>query len=97
MAEHLTLTMPADCTLRTAQALQDDVLAAIEGGSRLVLDCAAIERTDITFVQLVAAAARTAGRRGLTLDLTNLPYPVVTAFRRAGIAPHAPFDAAPAL
>lgn len=97
MAEHVTLTMPADCTLRTAQALQGDLLAAVEGGSRLVLDCAAIERVDVTFVQLVVAAARTAGRRGLALDLTNLPDTVAAAFRRAGIAPHAPFDATPAL
>ena len=47
--------------------------------------------------RLVVAAARTAGRRGLTLDLTNLPDTAAAAFRRAGIAPHDPFDATPAL
>ncbi|TXN56130.1 anti-anti-sigma factor, partial [Methylobacterium sp. WL18] len=31
------------------------------------------------------------------LDLTNLPDTAAAAFRRAGIAPHAPFDATPAL
>ncbi|MCJ2091863.1 STAS domain-containing protein [Methylobacterium sp. J-072] len=96
MAEPVTLTMPPDCTLRTAQALQADLLAALDGASGLALDCAAIETVDVTFVQLVVAAARSAAPRGVTLDLINLPDIVAAAFRRAGFAPHAPFETAPA-
>ncbi|MCJ2117922.1 STAS domain-containing protein [Methylobacterium sp. J-001] len=98
MAEPVTFTMPSDCTLRTAQALRTDLLAALEGAAGLVLDCAAIEAVDVTFVQIVVAAAKAAAARGAPLDLTNLPDAAAAAFRRAGLAPHAPFAAAvPAL
>lgn len=94
MAETLTLTMPAVCTLRTAQALRGDLLAALERASGLVLDCTAIETVDVTFVQLVVTAARSTASRGITLDLTNLTDPVAAAFRRAGFEPHTPFETA---
>jgi phospholipid transport system transporter-binding protein len=41
----------------------------------------------------VVAAAKSAGARGATLDLTNPPDAVAAAFRRAGFTPHAPFAA----
>ncbi|MCJ2127071.1 STAS domain-containing protein [Methylobacterium sp. J-077] len=94
MAEPVTLTMPPDCTLRTAQALRADLLAALDGASGLALDCAAIETVDVTFVQLVVAAAKSAASRGTNLDLINRPDAVTAAFRRAGIAPQPPFEAA---
>ncbi len=97
MAEPVTLTMPPDCTLRTAQALRADLLAALNGAAGLVLDCAALETVDVTFVQLVVVAAASAAARGATLDLTNLPDAAAAAFRRAGLAPRPPFAAAPDL
>lgn len=93
MAEPATLTLPPECTLRTAQALQADLLAALDGAPGLLLDCAAVEKVDVTFVQLVVTAAKSAGARGATLDLTNPPDAVAAAFRRAGFTPHAPFAA----
>ncbi len=93
MADPVTLTMPADCTLRNALSLQGALLAALDGAAGLVLDCAAIERVDVTFVQLVVAAARSSAGRGIRVDLSNRPDAVETAFRRAGFAPRAPFEA----
>ncbi|MCJ2072558.1 STAS domain-containing protein [Methylobacterium sp. J-030] len=94
MVEPLTLPMPAECTLRTARAFKEDLSAALDGATVVLLDCAAIEHVDITFVQLVVAAARSSGRRGVTLDLTSPPKAVADAFRRAGFLPHHPFESA---
>ena len=91
MSDRLIVKMPPDCDLRSARALQGDLLAALDRASDVGLDCAAIERVDITFVQLVAAAARSSARRGAAIDLINLTERVESAFRRAGFTPHAPF------
>ncbi|MCJ2088599.1 STAS domain-containing protein [Methylobacterium sp. E-005] len=87
--------MPAQCDLRSVQSLRGEMLAALDAGSALTLDCAAVERADMAFLQLVLAAGRSAARRGATLALTNRTGGLDVAFRRAGLDPSAP--AMPAL
>jgi len=82
--------MPAQCDLRSVQPLRDKMLAALGGNSPVTLDCAAVERADVAFVQLVLAAGRSAARRGATLALTNRTAGLDVAFRRAGLDPSAP-------
>ncbi|MGU3383701.1 STAS domain-containing protein [Methylobacterium sp. D53M] len=92
MSEAPVLTLGPDCTIRTVRALQDTLAAALAGGARLTLDCAAVERADVTFVQIVLAADRTARGRAAGIALVNVPPAVEAAFRRAAIehpsAPH---------
>lgn len=86
MPEPVTLTMPAACDLRAVRSLQAAMLAALDRGADVTLDCAAVERADVAFVQLVAAAGQSAARRGARLGLANRSAAVATAWARAGVA-----------
>ncbi len=88
MSEPRTLTLGPDCTIRTIRALRDDLTAALSDTPALTLDCAGVERADVTFIQLVLAAAKTAGRQGKSLALANLSPVSEAAFQRAGLPAH---------
>ncbi|KAA0125443.1 STAS domain-containing protein [Methylobacterium sp. P1-11] len=91
MSEVSVLTLGPDCTIRTVRSLLDTLSAALAGTMRLTLDCAAVERADVTFVQIVLAADKTAQSRAAGIALVNVPPAVESAFRRAAIAlPSAP-------
>ncbi|MEE7449841.1 anti-anti-sigma factor [Methylobacterium radiotolerans] len=91
MSEAHVLTLGSDCTIRTVRSLQDTLSAALAGAARLTLDCAAVERADITFVQIVLAADKAAQRQAAGIALVNVPPAVESAFQRAAIAlPSAP-------
>jgi phospholipid transport system transporter-binding protein len=94
MSEHITLEMPEACDLRTVRSIRDDLVAALQRGLSVALDCAAVARTDIAFVQLVVAAGRSAARRGVTVTLAGVTPSLETAFRRAGFDPLAPLTPA---
>jgi hypothetical protein len=68
----------------TARALRDILTAE----SAILLDCGAIEETDLTFLQLVIAARKSAVRDGKTLALASPAEGVLlTALAQAGIRP----------
>ncbi|MEE7505366.1 STAS domain-containing protein [Methylobacterium sp. C33D] len=91
MSEAPVVTLGSDCTIRTVRSLHDTLTAALAGAGRLTLDCAAVERADVTFVQIVLAADTTARRRASGIALVNVPPAVESAFQRAAIAlPSAP-------
>jgi phospholipid transport system transporter-binding protein len=90
MSEPCTLTMPAQCDVRSVRALRDAMLAALDRASEVTLDCATVERADMAFVQLVLAAGQSAARRGATLVLTNRTAGLDAAYRRAGLDPSEP-------
>ncbi|KMO11545.1 STAS domain-containing protein [Methylobacterium platani] len=89
MPDHLTVTMPGDCTVRTIRTRHGEIAAALAATANLALDCTAVERADIAFVQLVLAAAGTAERQSRRLTLTGAPDVVRGAFARAGLPAHA--------
>lgn len=95
MSESRTLRMPAQCDLRSVRTLRGEMLAALDREPEVALDCAAVERADMAFVQLVLAAGRSAARRGVTLVLTNRTAGLDAAYRRAGLDPSAPLTPAP--
>ena len=95
MSESRTLRMPAQCDLRSVGALKGEILAALDRDAAVTLDCAAIERADVAFVQLVLAAGQSALRRGTTLALTNRTAGLDAAYRRVGLDPSAPPTLAP--
>lgn len=90
MSEPRTLTLGPDCTIRTTRALQGEMIAALAETPALTLDCAGVERADITFVQIVLSAARTADRQAKRLALANLSAVTAAAFQRAGLPAHNP-------
>lgn len=87
MSESRTLRMPTQCDLRSVQSLRGEMLAALGGDSTVTLDCAAVERADVAFVQLVLSAGQSAARRGATLALANRTTGLDAAFHRAGLDP----------
>lgn len=90
MSEVRTLRMPAHCDLRSVQSLRDEMLAALDDTTAVTLDCGAVERADMAFVQLVLSAGRSAARRGSSLALANRTPGLDVAFHRAGFDPSAP-------
>ncbi|APT33565.1 hypothetical protein MCBMB27_04274 [Methylobacterium phyllosphaerae] len=86
MSEASVLTLESDCTIRTVRSLQGVLATALAGATRVTLDCAAVERADITFVQIVLAADKAAQRQATEIALANVPPAVSGAFQRAAIA-----------
>ncbi|RVU21719.1 STAS domain-containing protein [Methylobacterium oryzihabitans] len=85
MSEPRHIALPADCNLRTIRALHGEIAAALAGASDLTLDGAAVERADVTFVQLIAATVRTAERRLVRVSLVAMSEAACAALARAGL------------
>lgn len=94
MSEFITLEMPMACDLRAVRPIRDDIRAALQRGLSVTLDCAAVARTDMAFVQLAVAAGRSAARRGATVTLAGVTPSLASALRRAGFDPSAPLTPA---
>lgn len=76
------------CTIGQIKG-QHRLLAEAFKHDRIDVDLAGVESVDVTFVQLLVAAFRTAAGRGLAMRLTAVPAHVAASFQRAGftIAP----------
>ena len=67
------------------------LIQAFEAGEDLVLDLSGVEEADLTFVQLILAAQRSAGEQGLVLTLSApAPEPVMQILERGGFISSAP-------
>ncbi|MEH3118356.1 MAG: STAS domain-containing protein [Methylorubrum populi] len=76
---------PADCSLREIRRLKDEIEAALKAAEALTIDCGTVERADLSFVQLLHAAHRTARRDAKVLHVANLSLAARSAFARAGL------------
>lgn len=81
-----SFALPADCTIRSIAEIVSNCRQILSAGEGLSLDCEAVESVDITFVQFVVSADRSAAAHGLPLAFQSVPEPVLTAFMRAGVA-----------
>ena len=86
MPEADTLRLSGHCGLRTIRARRDEVSAALDAAAGLVVDCADAEGIDVSFVQLIASATKTAERTAKPFHVTNLSAAGQAAFDRAGVA-----------
>ncbi len=81
----ITLTGPL--TIGTAALLREQLLEPLTEGLGLRVDCSAATEADITFVQLLVAASRSAAERNLPFALsTPLPEAVADVLARSGVA-----------
>ena len=87
MSDPYFLRLSGDCGLRAIRALHDDLTAALAASSAVEIDCANAERIDLSFVQLVVSAARTARGGEKRVAVTNLSDAAQAAFARAGLSP----------
>lgn len=75
-------------TLRAAHDIADRLRAALAAGGGVELDCEGLEEVDLTFVQLVVAARKSAEAEGKRLVLgAPARGPLLAALEAAGIGP----------
>ncbi len=75
-------------TIRESEDAAQVLRRALNDHSSLVLDCEEVEEADLTFLQLLIAARRSARRGGKDLVLTTTARgPLLAALDRAGIRP----------
>lgn len=61
--------IPASATLRSSAELRDQLLARLQQGQSLTLDCDALVEADLSFVQLLLALRKSADRLGIPVSL----------------------------
>lgn len=86
MSDSSVLRLSGDCGLRAIRPLHDAVAAALAASPAVEIDCTGAERIDLSFVQLVVCATRTAREGGRRITVTNLSEAAQTAFARAGVS-----------
>ena len=75
-------------TIREADGVAKVLRQALEDQPEIILDCDQIEEADLTFLQLVIAARRSAGHVGKGFSLSAPPRgALLAALDRAGIRP----------
>ena len=82
-----TLRFEGGATIRSAAEAQLLLREALAAGGDVEVDCAGVDEADITFLQLLIAAHRSAVQRGIALRLAPPPSPELLAVvERAGVA-----------
>jgi len=87
-----SLRLPADCSISGIRIAHDLIRQSMCHQRPLELDCSAVDRADVTSIQLLISAIRTADQQGRTLTLTALSKNLETTFLRAGISSHSGLD-----
>lgn len=62
------ITLPANVTVEVAVPLRDAVLSALNRSDTVAVDMSSVERLDITMLQVLVAAQKSAGSRGKTIQ-----------------------------
>jgi anti-anti-sigma regulatory factor len=70
-AESDRFALPSSATIRTIETIRSELLAALERQSTLVIDCAALAEADLSLIQVLLAARKTALQHGKTLALAQ--------------------------
>lgn len=79
--------LPPANDIRTCGQLKDRLAECLSNKFPLILDADAFQSGDITFVQTLISAAKTAERWGVRMEIANAP-PVFTALlERCGLGP----------
>jgi anti-anti-sigma regulatory factor len=82
----VTLTCGGALTLGSVDVHRAELLAALERGGDVVVDCSAATDVDLSFLQLLIAGRISAGRRGRSLNLNcSADSPVRSALVICGI------------
>ncbi len=77
------LTFRGRATLPEAAECQAALGSGLAAGARIVLDASGVEACDASFLQLLAAARKSAAARGLTLAWSDESAPVLRAAAEA--------------
>jgi ABC-type transporter Mla MlaB component len=82
------LTLEGPRGIRQAVRTAADIAAALAGGGNLVLDCDGVTEADLSLIQTILAARRSAARSGASVTLHKAPRgALLHALRRGGFLP----------
>jgi len=88
MSSSSVVPLGGSLTIATAEATHAKLREAFGGASAITLDCSQASEIDVTFLQLMVSAQRTAARAGKTVRLAAPPDGVLAeALRRCGFPP----------
>jgi len=93
--EQQLLRLPADCSIGGIRIVYDLVCKALTGQNRLEIDCSAVDKADVTSVQLLVSTAKTARHLGNRVSLTAISEVLRSAIQRAGVSSRAMPDSHP--
>lgn len=81
------LSLTGSLTTPRAEAIHLEVLAALNGHSRVTVDCSSASEMDVAFIQILVAADRFASQRGKTIALASPPAGLLAeTLRRCGFS-----------
>jgi len=87
MTPQQTLVLQGSHTVRHAAETYASFTAAMSAPGDILLDCAGVTEADISFIQIILAATRSAVAQGKQLRLTAPPEAALcSALERAGFA-----------
>lgn len=75
----------SDCRISNARAQHDALRRAFIGGGDIKIDASHVEAIDITGLQILASAFKTAKSQNTRLDLIAPSQPLLDALARAGL------------
>jgi anti-anti-sigma regulatory factor len=78
--------LPADCTIGAIRQVYELVRGAFSRHGKLEIDCSSVDRADITSVQLLVSATKTASQAGRTVVWTDPSQALQRIFQRAGLS-----------
>jgi anti-anti-sigma regulatory factor len=91
MAEPQVLNFSGAMTLRAIADPHAALVQALTAGTDVTLDLSDVEEVDLSFIQLILSATRTAAERGLSVTLSApAPEPVMQTLERGGFLGAAP-------
>lgn len=80
------ISLSGDCSIRSITDLHATMQDAIrQGEGDVVVDMAGVEDADVTLIQLMIAAARTASAADRVFSIVNMPGPIAACFSGAGV------------
>ena len=77
--EQTVIAVSGAATVRVVDELRSQLLTALERGKPIGIDVRAVERADLSFLQLLFSASNTASARGVRLSLIGDPEIVLSA------------------
>jgi phospholipid transport system transporter-binding protein len=86
------LRLPADCSISGIRAVYELIRKSLRLQQQLEIDCSSVDKADLTSVQLLLSATRTADEQGGRLSLNAVSQTLRTTFQRAGVSTGAMSD-----
>jgi anti-anti-sigma regulatory factor len=77
--------LQSDCNIRTAREHHRALVDAFQTGDEIEIDAGRVERVDLTFIQLLASAMKTAKASQKRCRLVSVSEPLRGALARAGV------------